>query len=90
MYENKVRASTTTVGSHEAKTNLAHLLDLVEQGKSIVITRHGEPIARLVPFGEPVDRDKVREAIAGIRSMRRGLSLRGLKVEDLIDEGRKL
>ena len=85
-----IAAKSASVGSHEAKTHLASLLDRVEQGESIVITRHGEPIARLVPFTEPVDQDRVAEAIAGIRRTRRGIRLRGLKIEDLINEGRKL
>ena len=85
-----ISGANATVGSHEAKTHLARLLDRVERGESIVITRHGEPVARLVPFTEPVDADKVAEAIAGIRRTRRGIRLRGLKIEDLINEGRKL
>lgn len=39
----------TTVGAFEAKTKLSELLDRVEQGEEIVITRHGKPAARLVP-----------------------------------------
>jgi len=44
---------TTTVGAYEAKTRLADLLDRVQRGEEIVITRHGKPIARLVPEGQP-------------------------------------
>jgi prevent-host-death family protein len=40
-------AQATTVGAHDAKTHLAQLLDRVERGEEIVITRHGRPIARL-------------------------------------------
>lgn len=39
----------TEVGVHEAKTNLSELLRRVAAGEDIVITRGGEPIARLVP-----------------------------------------
>jgi prevent-host-death family protein len=38
-----------TVNVHEAKTQLSRLLALVEAGESIVIARHGKPIAQLVP-----------------------------------------
>ena len=38
-----------TVGAFEAKTHLAALLDRVERGEEVVITRRGKPVARLVP-----------------------------------------
>ncbi len=34
---------------HEAKTNLSKLLDAVERGERVVITKHGKPTAELVP-----------------------------------------
>lgn len=37
------------VGMHEAKTQLSKLVERVEAGEEIVITRRGEPAARLVP-----------------------------------------
>jgi prevent-host-death family protein len=37
------------VGAFEAKNKLGQLLDLVERGEEIVITRHGKQVARLVP-----------------------------------------
>ena len=52
----------------------------------ITITRHGKPIAKLVPIESP--RMTVAEAIAGIRENRKGLRLDGLKIKDLINEGR--
>ena len=36
------------VNVHEAKTQLSRLLELVEQGETVVIARHGKPIAKLV------------------------------------------
>jgi prevent-host-death family protein len=39
----------TRVGMHEAKSNLSKLVERVEAGEEIVITRRGEPAARLVP-----------------------------------------
>ena len=49
---NAIRPSLT-VGAYDAKTRLADLLDRVERGEQIVITRHGKPVARLVPEGQP-------------------------------------
>ena len=36
------------VNVHEAKTRLSHLLELVEQGETVTIARHGKPIAQIV------------------------------------------
>lgn len=77
------------VGAYEAKNSLGQLLDRVAGGDEIVITRHGRPVARLVPYRAPVDSDAVRRAIAQLRRVRKGSSLRGLKIKDLIDEGRR-
>ena len=37
------------VGAFEAKNKLGQLLDIVEQGEEVIITRHGKEVARLVP-----------------------------------------
>jgi prevent-host-death family protein len=37
------------VNVHEAKSNLSRLLELVEEGETVVIARHGQPVAELVP-----------------------------------------
>ena len=37
------------VNVHEAKSQLSHLLELVEEGEHVVIARHGQPVAELVP-----------------------------------------
>ena len=41
-----------TVGAFAAKTHLASLLDRTERGESFVITRHGRPVAHLVPAAD--------------------------------------
>lgn len=58
-----------TVGAYEAKTQLPRLLDRVAQGESLTITRHGRPVARLVPVAS--GREQAREAIARIDRRRR-------------------
>ena len=77
-----------TVGSYEAKTHLAALLDKVEQGEKVTITRHGVPVAVMEPVGAP-DRAKVRRAIDNIKRHRKGKSLDGITIRDLIEEGRR-
>ena len=78
-----------TVGAYHAKTHLAELLDRVERGERITITRHGRPVAELGPVagapGVTVD-----EAIAELRSFRARHTLgKGLTVRDLVAEGRR-
>jgi prevent-host-death family protein len=77
-----------TVGTFEAKTHLTRLLDRVAAGEQITITRHGTPIARLVPV-RPSNRRQIRETIARLKEFSKGQTLAGLKVKDLINEGRR-
>jgi prevent-host-death family protein len=58
------------VQASEAKTHLPQLLDEVERGETVVITRHGRPIARLVPETERRQAEIAR-AIDSIRARRR-------------------
>ena len=74
-------------GVYEAKTHLPQLLDEVEAGETIVITRHGTPVARLAPIAAP--KRNVAEVIASIREARKGRHLNGLRPKDLINEGRR-
>jgi prevent-host-death family protein len=76
------------VGSFEAKNKLSALLDQVEHGAEITITRRGKAVAILVPAGPGFDREKAKRAIAGLVKTGKRLSLRGLKIKDLINEGR--
>jgi prevent-host-death family protein len=76
------------VGAFEAKTKLGQLLDQVEHGEEIVITRHGRPVARLTSVEPGFDREKARRAVAGILETSKGVTLGGLKIKDLINEGR--
>lgn len=77
-----------TVGTYEAKTHLPSLLDEVERGETITITRHGVPIAKVVPMEGP-SREKVREAIKALREFRKGKTLGDITIRELIEEGRR-
>lgn len=76
----------TTVGSYQAKTHLARLLEEVEAGGSVTITKHGRPVARLVGVrgAAPQDPDLVQH----FAEVRRGLTL-GMPVTAAIGEGRR-
>ncbi len=76
------------VGAYEAKTHLPKLLDRVERGERIVITRHGKRVACLVPASD-IDQDKVDAAIAKIKQIRQNNTLDGLSIRELIEEGRR-
>jgi antitoxin (DNA-binding transcriptional repressor) of toxin-antitoxin stability system len=78
------------IGAFEAKNTLGSLLDLVEQGEEVVITRRGKPVAQLVRETTFVDREKARHAAADLVAMRKGVTLGvGLSLKDLIAEGRR-
>lgn len=77
----------TTIGAYEAKTHLPRLLEEVAAGKRITITKHGRPIAMLVP-AEPATSDP-DEVIEAIKAARQGVKLGRLSVRRLIEEGRR-
>lgn len=62
------------IGAFEAKNTLGALLDRVEQGEEIVITRHGKPVARLAPCETKIDHEGMRAASARIRARARALA----------------
>lgn len=77
------------IQASEAKTHLPQLLDEVERGETLIITRHGRAIARLVP---EVDRrqEEIDRAIESIRQLRQRTGR--VSVEELLsarDEGRR-
>jgi prevent-host-death family protein len=79
------------VQSSEAKTHLLRLLDDVERGETIVITRHGRAIARLVPETDN-RREEVRKAIEEMKALRASLPKAGITVDDILQmrhEGHK-
>jgi len=80
---------SNTVGAYEAKTHLSELLERVEAGQEITITKHGAPVAKLVPVKKEVSADERAAAIERIQQLATRLSLGGLKVKDLISEGRR-
>ena len=56
------------VGAFEAKNTFGSLLDRVQNGEEIVITRHGRPVARLVPNVGGIDRGQAEAAAERIRA----------------------
>lgn len=80
-----------TVGAYEAKTRLSQLLDEVAAGETITITKHGSPVAQLVPPPERRQKD-AGAAIDAWRAYRREHNITlgdDLTIRDLIEEGRR-
>lgn len=76
----------TTVGAYEAKTHLPRLLDEVEGGKTITITKHGREVARLIPV-TPVAAD-VDAVIQELHAARRLANRGDSSVREMIEDGR--
>jgi prevent-host-death family protein len=57
------------IGAFDAKNKLSALLDKVERGEEVVITRRGRPVAKLVPINAGFDRERAREAAKRIREL---------------------
>jgi prevent-host-death family protein len=78
----------TSVGSFEAKTHLSELLDRVAKGEKILITRRGAPVAMLVPPAREQAVD-LHDVLQQLKALRRGNTLGGETIRELIDEGRQ-
>ena len=77
----------TDIGADEAKTHLPALLERVARGERFTITKHGRPIARLVPI-ERTGPYRRREAIERLKLFRESQTL-DVPVKQPISEGRR-
>jgi prevent-host-death family protein len=78
---------TRSIGAFDAKTRLGDLLDRVEHGEAITITRRGRPVARIVPVTP--DGEDAQRAAEELRGLRRANRLDGLDWKAMRDEGRR-
>ena len=72
-----------SIGASEAKIHLPRLLRRVMDGESVTITRHGRPVARLVPVEED-ERSRAQDAARRIRERRRRLK-NNASLEELLE-----
>ena len=78
-----------SVGTLEARNNLSQLVERAERGEIITITRHGVPVAKIVP-ADNVERGGNQQAVDDWIKLRSGNRLgKGLDARNLIDEGRR-
>jgi prevent-host-death family protein len=83
--------SMIEIGAFEAKNKLSELLTRAENGEEVIITRRGKRVARLVAITvlENDQKMSAQEAADEIRRMRKGMSLGGIPIKALIEDGRK-
>ena len=77
-----------TVGAYEAKTHLPRLLNRVAQGEQITITKHGVPVAMLVPVAS-LSIPERQAAIEKLQAFRRGRKIGKGTLRQMIEEGRR-
>ena len=74
----------------DARTPLGELLDRCQLGMTLVITRRGLPVARLVPYSANRDPAAVANAVRKLQAFGRGIRLpKGVTIRRLIEDGRK-
>jgi len=76
------------IGVYEAKTQFPALLRKVQKGEQVLVTRHGVPLARIIPSGEHAQLP-VKEVIGEIRKLRKGKKLSGITIRQFVEAGRK-
>jgi prevent-host-death family protein len=77
------------IGAYEAKTHLPQLLERVQRGERFLITKHGRPVAELIPVALR-DSQQIRRAIAELRSVRRALARRDTRMRQIMRKGETL
>jgi len=80
---------TTVIGAYEARTHFSELLARVTKGETITVTKHGVPVAKLAPVSAVDPTEDARRAVEEMRAARPTMRLNGLKIKDLIEEGRR-
>ncbi|MFO1463126.1 MAG: type II toxin-antitoxin system prevent-host-death family antitoxin [bacterium] len=76
------------IGVYEAKTHLPKLLERVSKGENFIITKHGVPIARLVP-AENAQKRPVAEVIRELLDSRKRRKASLREIKDMKEEGRR-
>lgn len=77
-----------TIGAFQAKTYFSKILEQVENGEQVIITKHGRPVAKLMPI-MGADRFEVSQTIQQLKQFCLAHKLGGLDWKELRDEGRR-
>lgn len=85
----EMQPTSSHIGGYDVQTPLAELLGEIQAGEDVAITKAGTPVARLIPVEGRAHSQQARaEAIQRLVGLSKGLTLKGLKVRNMIDEGR--
>ena len=76
------------IGLHEAKTHLSKIVAKVSEGHEFTFTRRGIPVAKLTPVSKP-PKEAVKQAFERAKELREKLTLDGLSIRELMEEGRR-
>ncbi len=77
-----------TVGSFEAKTHLSSIFKEVQSGVEFIVTKRGQPIAKIIQYNNKKDKIKMNELIFQFDKVRNNVKGK-IKIKEYIDEGRK-
>jgi len=87
-YTGCMKIERKIIGSFEAKTHLASLIEDVRRGNEYTITRRGKPVAKLVPYRDAESDVSSEDIISRFDPIRK--SVKGkVSIKEYIDEGRK-
>ncbi len=76
------------VGIYEAKTHFTKWIDQVAEGETLIITRHGKPVAIMNSY-EPADKTDLKQVKNELRHLRKEKTLKGQSIRQMIEEGRR-
>jgi prevent-host-death family protein len=76
------------IGSNEAKTHLSTLLNDIQKGDEVIITKRGKPVAKLIPYKNEQSDIKIEEIILQFDTIRNSVK-KIVNIKEYITEGRK-
>ena len=82
-----MKIKKNVIGAFDAKTHLGQILENVQKGDEVTITKRGKPVARIIPYREKIsmsNKDVLNE-FSNIRNSIKGK----VNIKDYINEGRK-
>jgi prevent-host-death family protein len=77
------------VSAYDAKTHLPRLLERAERGERFVITRHGKPVAQLIPLEEGDD-TSITQLLDRVDRTRARLARQGVTLSSLLAPGERV
>jgi prevent-host-death family protein len=70
------------VSAYDAKTHLPNLIARAEKGERFIITRHGQPVAQLIPI-DPENSELMESSLAAVAKLRKRLNAKGITLENI-------